>query len=43
MGKAYKEKNDLPRAERYLREVLRLPAGYEEKKEAERLLESLGR
>lgn len=42
MGKAYKETNDLPRAERYLREVLNLPAGYEERKEAETLLQSLG-
>lgn len=41
LGKAYKEKNDLSTAEHYFREVLGLPTGYEEKKEAERLLKSL--
>ncbi len=43
MGKAYQEINDLPTAEHYFREVLDLATGYEEKREAERLLESLGR
>ncbi len=35
------EKDDLSRAELYLQEVLSLPTGYEEKKEAERLLKSM--
>jgi tetratricopeptide (TPR) repeat protein len=40
LGKAYKEKNDLSTAERYFREVLNLPTGYKEKREAEKLLKS---
>ena len=40
LGKAYQEKNDVPKAEMCFREVLNLPAGFEEKKEAERLLKS---
>jgi tetratricopeptide (TPR) repeat protein len=38
MGKAYLEKKDVSNAKEYFREVLNLPAGFEEKKEAERLL-----
>jgi tetratricopeptide (TPR) repeat protein len=41
LGKAYMEKDDLSRAELYLQEVLSLPTGQEEKKEAERLLKSM--
>lgn len=40
LGKAYQAKDDSSTAAGYLREVLGLPTGYEEKKEAERLLES---
>jgi tetratricopeptide (TPR) repeat protein len=40
---AYREKNDRSAAERYLKEVLALPAGYEEKKEARKLLASFPR
>jgi tetratricopeptide (TPR) repeat protein len=38
MGKAYLEKKDVSKAKEYFREVLNLPAGFEEKKEAEKLL-----
>ncbi len=43
LAQAYREKNDQAMAERYLEEVLALPAGYEEKKEARKLLASLPR
>jgi tetratricopeptide (TPR) repeat protein len=38
MGKAYLEKKDVSKARECFREVLNLPAGLEEKKEAEKLL-----
>jgi tetratricopeptide (TPR) repeat protein len=38
LGKAYQEKNDLAKAREYFQEVLNLPTGFEERKEAERLL-----
>jgi tetratricopeptide (TPR) repeat protein len=40
LGKAYEKKGDLKRAGEYYNEVLALPTGFEEKKEAERLLKS---
>jgi tetratricopeptide (TPR) repeat protein len=40
LAQAYREKNDRPAAERYLHEVLALPAGFEERKEAQELLDS---
>lgn len=40
LGKAYQAKDDSSAAAGYLREVLGLPTGYEEKEEAERLLKS---
>jgi tetratricopeptide (TPR) repeat protein len=40
---AYREKNDRSAEEGYLQEVLALPAGYEEKKEARKLLASFPR
>jgi len=40
LGKAYQEKNNVPKAKMCFREVLNLPSGFEEKKEAERLLKS---
>jgi len=41
LGKAYQEKNDVPKAKMFFQEVLNLPTGFEERKEAERLLKSL--
>ncbi len=41
LGKAYQEKDDVPKAKVCFREVLSLPAGFEEKKEAEKLLKSM--
>jgi tetratricopeptide (TPR) repeat protein len=41
LGKAYGEKNDLPKAKSYFQEVLYLPVGFKERKEAERLLKSM--
>jgi tetratricopeptide (TPR) repeat protein len=40
LGKAYEKKDDRKRAEEYYNEVLGLPTGFEEKKEAEELLKS---
>ncbi|MCK4404687.1 MAG: tetratricopeptide repeat protein [candidate division Zixibacteria bacterium] len=41
LGKAYQEKNDVPKAKMFLQEVLNLPTGFEERKEAEKLLKSM--
>jgi tetratricopeptide (TPR) repeat protein len=38
MGKAYQEKNDEAKAHEYFQEVSDIPCGYEEKKEAQKLL-----
>jgi tetratricopeptide (TPR) repeat protein len=38
MGKAYQEKNDKAKAREYFQEVTDIPSGYEEKKEAQKLL-----
>ncbi len=40
LGKAYEKKGDRKRAEEYYNEVLDLPTGFQEKKEAEKLLKS---
>jgi hypothetical protein len=40
LGKVYEKKGDLKRAGEYYNEVLGLPTGFEEKKEAEELLKS---
>jgi len=40
LGKAYDEKGDRKRAEEYYKDVLDLPTGFQEKKEAEELLKS---
>ncbi len=37
-GKAYQEKKEVTKAQEYFQEVLSLPTGFEEKKEAQRLL-----
>jgi tetratricopeptide (TPR) repeat protein len=41
LGKAYQEKNNTPKAKICFQEVLNLPSGFEEKKEAEKLLKSM--
>jgi tetratricopeptide (TPR) repeat protein len=41
LGKAYQEKKNLAKAKALLQEALRMPAGYEERREAEKLLESM--
>jgi tetratricopeptide (TPR) repeat protein len=41
LGKAYQKKNDVSKAKSYFQEVLNLPVGFEERKEAERLLKSM--
>jgi Tfp pilus assembly protein PilF len=41
LGKAYQEKKNLTKAKALLQEALRMPAGYEERREAEKLLESM--
>ncbi len=41
LGKAYQEKNNMPKAKMCFQEVLNLPSGFEERKEAERLLKSM--
>ncbi len=38
LGKAYQEINDRPKAQDYFQEVLNIPSGFEEKKEAQTLL-----
>lgn len=41
LGKAYQKRGDTPRAKLFLQEVLGLPCGFEERKEAEKLLKSM--
>ncbi len=41
LGKAYQQKDDRSKAKLYFQEVLNLPSGFEERKEADRLLKSL--
>jgi tetratricopeptide (TPR) repeat protein len=41
LGKAYQKRGDLSRAKRSLQEMLGLPCGFAERKEAERLLKSM--
>jgi len=41
LGRAYQRRGDLSRAKRSLQEVLGLPCGFEERKEASRLLKSM--
>ena len=41
LGKAYQERGDVSRARRSLQEVLGLPCGFEERKQARRLLKSM--
>jgi tetratricopeptide (TPR) repeat protein len=41
LGKAYQKRGDVSRARRSLQEVLGLPCGFEERKEAEKLLKSM--
>jgi tetratricopeptide (TPR) repeat protein len=41
LGKAYQRKDDTPRAKALFREVMSLPSGFDERKEAERLLKTM--
>ncbi len=41
LGKAYQRKDDTPRAKALLREVMNLPSGFDERRQAEKLLKSM--
>ena len=41
LGKAYQRKDDMPRAKALLRQVMNLPSGFDERRQAEKLLKSM--